>query len=63
MINIAKPRKVCREDIECQCMALAHAAHIIEDVDIRELLLFTLTEKHYQLAIGDYIMDTAEVPI
>lgn len=58
-----KPRKATREDIECQCMALAYAAHYIDENDVRELLLFTLFEKHHQLATENFTHDLCEIPI
>ncbi|MEA9393160.1 hypothetical protein SJI19_21910 [Acerihabitans sp. TG2] len=63
MNDIFKLRKACREDVECQCMALAYAAHHIEHNDVRELLLFTLMEKQHQLATKDFFNDTCEVSI
>lgn len=40
---------VC-SDVECQCRALAYAAYHIDHVELRDVLLFTLIGKQYQLA-------------
>ncbi|TCL06094.1 hypothetical protein [Sodalis ligni] len=49
MENLVDPAKLCFDDVQCQCRALAFAAYKIEDEDVRELLLYTLMEKQQQL--------------
>ncbi|XBS68156.1 hypothetical protein ABK905_15050 [Acerihabitans sp. KWT182] len=49
MENLVDSAKLCFDDVQCQCRALAYAAYKIEDEDVRELLLFTLIEKQQQL--------------